>query len=310
MNNLNVAASRPINLSFTLVHHHLSNQNVLIFLRGYPNTTKYKHLHGFYCSEINGRTFMHHSKFHDIHQNSRNDDHASNNCNSLNNLKISNVKIERDKHIESKWIRLQRMYYNQNGIEKTWDIAVTRDSVSCLIYQKSQKAFIIVKQFRPALFARQVTDLNQDPSGPNVILPEKIKFSFELCAGISDKNVSPVETIQAELEEECGFRIPLDKIQSVKTYYTGTASNASMQQLFYVEMDDESEKAWKINAGGGLESEGEIIEVFKLPLEHVHEFLTDTTTLKPATLFYAITWWFLEKASLQEQQHFYFNKTN
>lgn len=63
----------------------------------------------------------------------------------LSNLKISNVKIERDHHIESQWIRLQRMYYNQNGLQKTWDIAITRDSVSCLIYQKSQKAFIIVK---------------------------------------------------------------------------------------------------------------------------------------------------------------------
>ncbi|KAF0982969.1 hypothetical protein FDP41_010948 [Naegleria fowleri] len=202
------------------------------------------------------------------------------------------------------------MYYNQNGLQKTWDIAITRDSVSCLIYQKSQKAFIIVKQFRPAIFARQVTELNQDPSGPNVKLPDQIKFTFELCAGVSDKNMSPLETIQAELEEECGFRIPKDCIQLVNTYYTGTASNASMQYLFYVEMNDESEKTWKIGEGGGLESEGEIIEVYKLPLENIHRFLTDTTIPKPSTLCYAILWWFMEKATVQEQQHYYFNKSN
>ncbi|EFC39713.1 predicted protein [Naegleria gruberi] len=217
-------------------------------------------------------------------------------------INISQINID-DEPITSKWIKLRRMKYIQNGVSKTWDIAMVNDSVSCLIYQKTRQEFIIIRQFRPSILARQL--FKENPIVQNVnISSDKIEYTFELCAGLKDKNLPPNETIQAEVEEECGYRVPISNIQHVNTYYTSTASSASMQHLYYIEMDDESELKWKVSEGGGLESEGEILLPFRLPLSKVSSFLKDGP--KPSTLIYAITWWFLEKATKEQRDLFYF----
>jgi len=230
----------------------------------------------------------------------------------LDELKITQFRLEEDQNMHSNWIKLQRMHFTQNGVERTWDIALTADSVSCLIYHKTRKCFMLVKQFRPALFARQVLEDNHRPlpKTQDFILPEKPEFTFELCAGLSDKDLPPEATIQAEIEEECGYRIPLEHIQRINSFFTGTASNASVQHMFYVEMDDNTEKNWKVSEGGGVAEEGENIEVYKLPLQATKNFLVDASIVKPSTLIYALTWWFLEKASPEEQQKYYFQSTS
>ena len=48
--------------------------------------------------------------------------------------------------------------------------------------------------------------------------PASRGITYELCAGIVDKNLPMEEIAQAEILEECGYKIPLDKLERVSTY--------------------------------------------------------------------------------------------
>ena len=45
--------------------------------------------------------------------------------------------------------------------------------------------------------------------------PPELGITFELCAGIIDKDSSLEQIAQAELLEECGYKIPLDKLERI-----------------------------------------------------------------------------------------------
>lgn len=48
--------------------------------------------------------------------------------------------------------------------------------------------------------------------------PPKIGVTLELCAGIVDKNLSLVEIAREEVLEECGYDVPIDRIEEIMTY--------------------------------------------------------------------------------------------
>ena len=64
--------------------------------------------------------------------------------------------------------------------------------------------------------------MTRDASGNRYIDTEKYPGSrglcLELCAGIMDKQHSAQETAQMELQEECGYKVPLDSLQKVTSY--------------------------------------------------------------------------------------------
>lgn len=43
--------------------------------------------------------------------------------------------------------------------------------------------------------------------------PGSLGITLELCAGIVDKSKPLIEVAKEEIEEECGFKVPLNKIQ-------------------------------------------------------------------------------------------------
>jgi len=55
--------------------------------------------------------------------------------------------LENPKFIESALVT-----YRQNGIEKSWEVIKAHDSVAVLIYHKEHDSFVLVKQFRPAVY--------------------------------------------------------------------------------------------------------------------------------------------------------------
>lgn len=48
--------------------------------------------------------------------------------------------------------------------------------------------------------------------------PSSLGYTLELCAGIVDKNKSLAEVAQEEVVEECGYSIPLSKMERVTSY--------------------------------------------------------------------------------------------
>ncbi len=170
--------------------------------------------------------------------------------------------------VDPKFISTSLARYEQNGIVKSWEIVQAHDSVSVLIYHREFKSFILVKQFRPAVYVN-----NRDG------------MSLELCAGIVDKEMSWQQIAQEEIEEECGYAVSLENVQKITSFYTSVGFAGSKQTLYYAEVDE----SMKVSEGGGVD--GELIEVIILPLQDVEKFIYDEGIVKTPGLMFAFMWW-------------------
>ncbi|MDR0666801.1 MAG: NUDIX domain-containing protein [Campylobacteraceae bacterium] len=180
---------------------------------------------------------------------------------------IKILKIE--ENVLSPYVKPFSVFYEEDGREKRWDCIKTHDSVACILYHVEKKAFILVKQFRPAVYMN-------DSDG----------FTYEMCAGILDKNKSEEDTMQEEILEECGYDVPLSSLERLFTFYTGVGFSGSKQTLFFAEIHESMKK----NRGGGIHDEQ--IEVFYLPVSKAKEFMYDESKPKTAGTMFAIVWLF------------------
>ena len=105
-------------------------------------------------------------------------------------LEISELK-------ETKFIHPIKVTYLQNGKSKSWEAVKSHNSVAVLLYHTQKNAFLLVKQFRAPVY------LNDNSK----------TFTYELCAGLVDKEDKSLEEIvQEEIDEECGYKVELNDI--------------------------------------------------------------------------------------------------
>ena len=173
---------------------------------------------------------------------------------------------------ESLYIKPKSMHYVQNGQKKRWDIVDTHDSVAILLYHKTKDSFVFVRQFRPSIFLK-----NNDG------------FTYELCAGIIDKDKSVAQIAKEEILEETGYDVPLEKLEKVSSFYTAVGFAGGRQTLFFTCIDEDM----KIDEGGGIEDEA--IEVIYLPRNEAVTFMFDESIATTSGLMFALMWFFKEK---------------
>jgi len=82
---------------------------------------------------------------------------------------------------------------------------------------------------------------------------------IEAAAGLLD-NASPEERIRAEVEEETGYRV--QDVRKVFEAYMSPGSVTEKLHFFLGEYDAST----RVGAGGGVEAEGEDLEVMELTL--------------------------------------------
>lgn len=169
----------------------------------------------------------------------------------------------------AKFIATSFATYEQDGIRKSWEIVQAHDSVAILIYHKEKRSFILVKQFRPAVY------LNNDHG-----------MTVELCAGIVDKKLSLAEIAQEEIEEECGYAVPLQNLQRVTAFHTSVGFAGSKQTLYFSEV----EESMKVSEGGGVDHEQ--IEVVYVSIDEAKKLLYNESIAKTPGLMFAFMWWF------------------
>jgi UDP-sugar diphosphatase len=182
--------------------------------------------------------------------------------NRIENFKLAPLK-------DAKFISSSLATYEQNGIAKSWEVVEAHDSVAILIYHKEKDAFVLVKQFRPAVY-----------------LNNKIGMTIELCAGIVDKNLSMIHIASEEIEEECGYTVTVDRIEKITSFHTSVGFAGSKQMLYYTEVDE----SMKVSEGGGVDDE--LIEVVYLPIEEAKAMIFDENISKTPGLMFAFMWWF------------------
>jgi len=169
-----------------------------------------------------------------------------------------------------KYIKPIKINYRQNGEIKEWEAVISHNSVSTLLYHSSKKSFVLVKQLRPA-----VLNATKDDG-----------YMYELCAGIIDKNISDKAIAKEEILEECGYDVPMDKIEKITTFYTSVGISGASQTLYYAQIDE----SMQVDSGGGIEQEE--IEVIYLPLHKAKEFMFDQSYKKTPGVIAAFYWFF------------------
>lgn len=136
---------------------------------------------------------------------------------------------------------------------KTWDLLLAHDSVSIIVskrltrsnvgqhnrltdsrrYHRDQDALLLVKQFRPAVYASGLARANGAATASTLLE----SFTYELCAGLLDKpHLNVAETAREEIIEELGFDVRVDDIELVTTYHNSVGLLGTVSTLMYAEV--------------------------------------------------------------------------
>lgn len=223
---------------------------------------------------------------------------------------ISNIEIVPCE--DSNYLKPFRVHYNQNGTKKSWDFMRTHDSVSVLIFNTTSHCFVLVKQFRPAVYmcewektkkqlpekaeegpaestAPESEEGHSASEGENSSLqpPASAGITYELCAGLVDKpELSLEEIARQEVLEECGYDVPASKLKRITSYRSGVGVTGAKQTMFYAEVSEDN----RVSEGGGEPREGELIEVVKVPLHEAMTFAYDEKIPKTMGVIFSFIW--------------------
>ncbi len=164
-------------------------------------------------------------------------------------------------------VKIEYIYKNQ---KRVWEAVESHNSVSIILYNIDKDALVVVKQMR-------IPVLNMN---------KKDGVTYELCAGIIDKNMSKAQIVKEEVYEECGYDLPLGSIQKITSFYTSVGISGAQQTLFYAKCND----SMRVNNGGGMSDED--IEVLHIPLNKAKDFMFDLSYQKTPGLIMGFYWFF------------------
>lgn len=174
-----------------------------------------------------------------------------------------NITILQTDVLSDNWYTLNKVTFNilkKDGTTETQSReAYDRgNGAVILLYSKVSDTVILTRQFRLPTY------INGNTTG----------MLIEACAGLLD-NDNPEDCIKRETEEETGYKI--SRVEKVFEAYMSPGSVTEILHFFIAEYSNEM----KITDGGGLEEEGENIEVLELPFEEALTMI-DTGEIKDA----------------------------
>ena len=131
-----------------------------------------------------------------------------------------------------------------------------------------------------------------NPEAGTLILVRQFRFSawrrghgwmLEAVAGVVGPDQTPEQAMRREIGEETGYR--LDEIEPVTVFFLTPGGSSERIFLFYAQVA-ESERS---GHGGGLEVEGEDIEVVEMPVGEVWSAL-DSGEIADAKTIVGLQW--------------------
>lgn len=155
------------------------------------------------------------------------------------------IRIQKVETLSDDWYTLKKTTFDYQRKDGLWQTQSREtydrgNGATILLYNRERKTVILTRQFR---FPAYVNEHNG--------------MLIEACAGLLDMN-DPEEAIRREAEEETGYRV-----QNVTRIFDAFMSPGSVTERLYFFVAEYSEDA-RVDAGGGLVSDGEDIEVLEL----------------------------------------------
>lgn len=188
------------------------------------------------------------------------------------------VKLIEKQTVWKRFVHLQTMVFEQrmpDGRVIRIDREVHDHGVAAaiLLFDPRLNAVVLVRQFRPGAFA------NGDPS-----------FMLEIPAGLTDGD-HPDEAVRREAMEETGYAVETPRY--LFDTYASPGTLTEKVSLFYARVNV-GEKA---GLGGGLETEGEDIEVLTVPLDEAYAMIASGEITDAKTII-SLQWAMLNRAVL------------
>lgn len=183
---------------------------------------------------------------------------------------------------KSAFVQPRTLFYTLDGKKRRWDAVENHGSVGVVIFHSGMQAFLLVRQFRPAVYATAAREAAK--LGHAVTLSDG--FTIELCAGIVDKQKSLEEITSEEIQEETGYKVRPEDITYIATSVASAGTSGSKHHMYFAEVDD----SMRVDAGGGLQDHGEMIEVLSLPLEQTEALILDPSINKSPGLQFGLLW--------------------
>jgi nudix-type nucleoside diphosphatase (YffH/AdpP family) len=153
------------------------------------------------------------------------------------------------------WYVLKKTTFDWQRADGTWQTTSREtydrgDGATLLPYDPERRTVLLVRQFRYPAYV----------NGHDGLL-------IEAVAGLLD-NADPEARIREEAEEEIGCR--LGEVRKVFECFMSPGSVTERLHFFVAPYDP----AMRVGAGGGIEAEGEDIEVLELPISQALAMVT------------------------------------
>ncbi|MBK5438076.1 GDP-mannose pyrophosphatase NudK [Pseudomonas sp. TH32] len=160
----------------------------------------------------------------------------------------SPVRIHTEELLSDNWYVLKKYTFDLRRRDGSWqsqtrEIYDRGNGATILLYNRERRTVLLIRQFRMPTFVNGYHG-----------------YLIESAAGLLD-NASPEERIRLEAEEETGYRVG-----HVEKIYSAFMSPGSVTERIHFFIGEYS-PADRVSDGGGLEDEGEDIEVLELGFE-------------------------------------------
>lgn len=175
------------------------------------------------------------------------------------------IKIEKVETLSDDWYVLRKttfQYQRKNGDWQT----VSRETYDrgngavILLYNSQQRTVILTRQFRYPAFVNMHDGM-----------------LIEACAGLLDQR-QPEECIRRETEEETGYRLR----QVTKVFESFMSPGSVTERLFFFIAPYQPTD--RVTAGGGLESDGEDIEILELDFDEALRMIANGAIMDGKTI--------------------------
>jgi nudix-type nucleoside diphosphatase (YffH/AdpP family) len=158
------------------------------------------------------------------------------------------VRIQQVEILSDNWYVLRKTTYDFQGRDGTWrnmsrETYDRGNGATILLYSRLKQTVVLTRQFRLPAFVN-----------------EHDGMLIEACAGLLDRD-DPHTCIRKETEEETGYRI-----KDVRKIFEAFMSPGSVTERLYFFVGEYFDED-KLGEGGGVEAEGEEIEVLELSLD-------------------------------------------
>jgi ADP-ribose pyrophosphatase len=135
------------------------------------------------------------------------------------------------------------------------------DSVGVLLYDPTEDAVVLVRQFRYPVYA------GLDPTA-RAGDGARRAWLLEIVAGVHDPGRTVNGVARKELLEEAGYRVK-GELQPITTVYPSPGGSSERIHLFLGEVDHRQ----RVGHGGGVPAEGEDIQIVVLPFSQAMDMV-------------------------------------